>query len=105
MISSQRNMVKWQPFNAVATGNYMVDEVLKTKNKIQMPLLSDDQKEELQNKMFWAFNNQETITVKYYRDGRFYILNGKITFIDRNKYRIAINNKNWIYFSQIIDFL
>lgn len=105
MISSQRNIIKWQPFNAVASGNYMINEVLKGKNKIKMPLLSDDQKDALQDEMFRLFNNQEIVTVKFYRDGRLYTLTGKITFIDRNKYRIMINNKNWIYFSQIIEFL
>lgn len=105
MINSQRNMVKWQPFNAVASGNYMINEVLKNKNKIKMPLLSDDQKEVLQNEMFRLFNNQETINVKFYRDGKLYILKGKITFIDKTRHRIAINNKNWVYFSQIIEFL
>ena len=41
---------KWNPFNAVAPGGFMVNEVLKEKNKIDMPVLSEDQKMELEKK-------------------------------------------------------
>ena len=54
---------KWNPFNAVAPGGFMVNEVLKEKNKIDMPILSDDQKMELQERIFEAYNNQYTIKI------------------------------------------
>ena len=54
---------KWNPFNAVAPGGFMVNEVLKEKNKIDMPILSDDQKMELQERIFEAHNNQEIIKI------------------------------------------
>ena len=36
-------MIKWAPFSAVAPGAYMVNEVLSKKNKVKMPILSEDQ--------------------------------------------------------------
>ena len=95
---------KWNPFNAVASGEYMVNDVLKEKNKLKMPILSDDQKQELQNRMFEAFNNQEIIKVKYFKSGNLYVKEGKITNIDQNLHKIIINQTFPVFFSQIIEF-
>lgn len=95
---------KWNPFNAVASGEYMINDVLEEKNKEKMPVLSDDQKEVIQNKMFEAFNNQEVIKVKYFKNGKFYIMEGRITNIDPNTHKIVINEEFSVYFSQIIEF-
>ncbi len=95
---------KWNPFNAVASGEYMINDVLEEKNKERMPVLSDDQKEEIQNRMFEAFNNQEVINVKYFKNGKFYVKEGKITNIDQNTHKIVLNGEFSVYFSQIIEF-
>ena len=95
---------KWNPFNAVASGEYMINDVLAEKNKERMPVLSDDQKEEIQNRMFEAFNNQEVINVKYFKNGTFYVKEGKITNIDQNTHKIVLNGEFSVYFSQIIEF-
>ena len=98
-----REFIKWQPFNDVTSGSYMINEVLKDKYKVKKPILSDDQMNEIQKKIFEAFHNQETIKVKYFRDGRLYLREGKITNIDVNKHKITLNNTFWIFFSQIIE--
>lgn len=95
---------KWNPFNAVASGTYMINDVLREKNKIHMPVLSEDQKNELQAKMLDAFNTQETIKVKYYKDGNIYVKEGKITNIEPNKQKIVLNFSFTIFFSQIVEF-
>lgn len=100
-----RGMVKWAPFNAVAPGTYMINEVLKEKNKVAMPILSEDQKLALQSKMIDSFNNQEAVKVKYFRNGKYYIREGFITNIDPNSHKIVINRAFSIFFSQIIEFL
>lgn len=95
---------KWNPFNAVASGEYMINDVLKEKSKLKMPILSDDQKQELQNRMLEAFNNQEIIKVKYFKNGDLYVKEGKITNIDPNLHKIVINQTFPVFFSQIIKF-
>ncbi|MGN1371845.1 MAG: YolD-like family protein [Candidatus Coprovivens sp.] len=95
---------KWNPFNALTSGEYMINDILKEKNKVKMPILSDDQKQELQERMFEAFNNQEVIKIKYYKDGNIYIKDGKITNIDKNNRKIIINHTDYLFFSQIINF-
>ncbi len=96
---------KWNPFSAVAPGGFMVNEVLKEKNKIEMPVLSDDQKMELQERILEAHNNQETIKIKYFRGGRLYITEGKVEKIDANSHKIVLNGGFSVFFSQIIEIL
>lgn len=101
---SNRNVIKWQPFAAVISGTSMINDVLKEKNKIQMPLLSEDQKQELQEKMVTFFQTQEVTTIKFYRDGKLYLLKGKITSIDPYHQKIIVNAQHSLFFSQIIAF-
>lgn len=96
---------KWNPFNAVAPGGFMINEVLKEKNKIDMPILSDDQKMELQERIFEAYNNQDTIKIKYFRGGRLYITEGKVIKIDANAHKIVLNGGFSVFFSQIVEIL
>ena len=94
---------KWNPFNAVAPGGFMVNEVLKEKNKIDMPILSEDQKMELEKKILGAHNNQEIVKIKYFRGGRLYITEGKIEKIDTNARKIVLNGGFSVFFSQICE--
>ncbi len=99
---TDRSNVKWQPFNAVASGSYMVNEVLKEKSKEVMPTLSDDQRYEIQEKIFNFYNTQEIMKIKFYRDGKIYIKEGKISFIDKINHNIIINKAFKVFFNQII---
>ncbi len=100
---TNRGMLKWQPFNSVVSSTIMFDDVLKEKNKIKMPILSEDQKQELQDKIIESYNNQDIVKIKYYKDGRFYLIQGKITNIDENRHKIVINESFWVFFSQIVE--
>ena len=94
---------KWNPFNAVAPGGMMVNDVLREKDKIDMPVLSEDQKAELQERIIEAYNNQELIKVKYFKGGKIYVSEGKIDKIDINSHKIVINGGFSVFFSQIIE--
>ena len=94
---------KWNPFNAVAPSEMMVNDVLREKDKIDMPVLSEDQKAELQERIIEAYNNQELIKVKYFKGGKIYVSEGKIDKIDINSHKIVINGGFSVFFSQIIE--
>ena len=96
---------KWNPFNAVAPGGMMVNEVLREKNKIDMPVLSEDQKMELQERILEAHNNQEIIKIKYFRGGKLYTTEGKVKKIDANARKIVLNGGLSVFFSQIVEIL
>jgi hypothetical protein len=101
-MSTNRGMIKWAPFSAVTPGNSMVNDVLAKKNKVEMPILSDDQINEINNKITTAFRNKDVIKVKYYKAGKFYEKQGIITEIDTNNAKIVLNNDFSVFFSQII---
>lgn len=101
---SNRELVKWQPFSAVVTGNVMINEVLNKKNKIAMPVLSEDQKNELQEKMLISYNNQDIINIRYYKAGKVLEVKGIISNIDSIGHKLVINGQISVFFSQIIAF-
>jgi len=98
----KREMVKWQPFNAVAPGSFMVEEALKEKNKIKRPVLSDDQKQVLQDRVLEGYQNQEEMKIIYFKNGRLFKVEGIINDIVRQERKLIINGKLEIYFSQIV---
>ena len=53
---SNRSKAKWAPFNAVVPGDEMIKDVLKKKNVVKMPILSDDQIAEIERSLI---NNED----------------------------------------------
>lgn len=100
---SNRGMIKWQPFNAVATSSTLINEVLKKKNRIKMPILSDDQITNIENKILYSYKLQIPIKIKYYKNYSIFLKEGIISKIDINSKKIFINNNSTLYFSQIIE--
>ena len=96
---------KWNPFNAVAPCGFMVNEVLREKNKIDKPVVSDDQKTAIQERILEVHNNQEIVKIKYFRGGRLYITEGKVEKIDINAHKIVLNGGFSVFFSQIVEIL
>ena len=102
-MSTNRGMIKWAPFNAVQSGNSMVNDVLKKKNKVTMPILSDDQIEVLEQKLINSYNNGNIITILYFKEGKYYKKRGIIGKIDRNMAKITLKDGFSVFFSQIIE--
>lgn len=101
---SNRGMIKWQPFNAVAVGDKMIDDVLRRKNKIVKPILSDDQIIELETKIMESLHNKTKIKLKIFSNGKLYLKEGYIENIDIISKNIVFNDNKKVFFSQIIDF-
>ena len=101
---NNRGMIKWQPFNAVIPGKYMVNSVLKEKNKIKRPILSEDQLREIEEKIFTAYKNDEVVKIKLYKSGKFYMKKGIIKNIDKLSHKITLNDGYCMFFEQIIEF-
>ena len=104
-MSTNRGMIKWAPFNAVQSGNSMVNDVLKKKNKVTMPVLSDDQIEVLEQKLINSYNNGNIITILYFKEGKYYKKQGIIGKINKNTAKSVLNDGVSVFFSQIIEIL
>ena len=96
-----RGIIKWQPFDSVTPSKKMVDKLLKEKQKISKPILSEEQLSNIQEKLFESYNNEIKTTIEYYKNGYIFKEIGVIHSIDLNSGKLVLNNK-YIYFNQII---
>ena len=96
-----RGIIKWQPFNSCFDSKQIIRDVTANKNRINLPVLSDDQIHILEEKTINAYNLKMNIHLLYYYDGAIKELNGKISYLDINSRKIVLNNIS-VYFSQII---
>ena len=101
MNNFDRGIVKWLPFNSVVPSSQIVNEILKEKAKIKMPNLSNEQKEEIEEKIINAFYENENIKLFYYYQGKLFKIEGKIKKIDSIYHKIYLNNKV-LLFNQIV---
>lgn len=97
-----RNNIKWAPFNSVINGSDVLKEINEEKSRVTKPVLSEDQLEEIENKIFEAMANESTIELIFYKNNHFYKTTGKITNVSPAQKKITINHKNSYYFSNII---
>ncbi len=97
-----RNNIKWAPFNSVINGQDVIKEINEEKSRINKPILSEDQLEELENIILEVLSNQSTIELIFYRNNHFYKVTGKITSVNTAQKKITINNQKSYYFANII---
>ena len=97
----QDRIIKWAPFNSVINNISIINELNKKREKTIKPILSDDQIELLNEKIFESYINHLNIILFIYKNEKIIKLNGYINNI--NKYKKCITfNKNYIYFNQIL---
>lgn len=99
---NDRGMIKWQPFNAVVSGNSIINSVMAKKNKKDMPILSDDQLNNIQEKIFYSWETKDKIMVVYFKNGNYYKNQGYVIDIKINQKKIVFDNGLNLFFSQII---
>jgi len=96
-------MNSWMPFNAVCDGTSLVDMIEKEKSRFKKPTLSEEQLEDIQDKIITAYNNEDEINIKYYNSGYLYQVKNIIKKIDEIDKKIVLKNGKVIFFSQIIN--
>ena len=56
-----RKMIKWEPFNSVISSSKMIKDVLKEKEKIKKPILSEEQLLLINNQILEYFQTKEQV--------------------------------------------
>ena len=84
-------------------GQAVLKKLSEEKSKITKPILSDEQKILLEEKIIEFFEQKEKVNILYYEAGQTKILTGVITKLDPVKRKIFINNKTSLYFFNILD--
>ena len=96
-----RGYIKWAPFNSLISDKLVINEILKKKNIKDKPILSEDQIEFLNEKIFEAYTNHLKVNLFIYKNQQIHKLIGFVNNINISKKYITFNN-NHIYFNQII---
>lgn len=99
-----RGIIKWQPFDSCYSSEKILKDINNKKNRKILPILSEDQLHNLEEKIIDAYHLNDFINIEYFYNGRIININGKISSINLQDKKIYINN-NIIYFKQIINIL
>lgn len=97
-----RGIIKWQPFNSVTPSSSIINKIIKEKQKINKPILSEEQFENIQNSLLEAYNNEIQTNIEYYKNGIILKESTIIKILDLSHNRIILNTNKIIYFNQII---
>ena len=96
-----RSYIKWAPFNSLFNDKKIITEINNKKNKVDKPILSEDQIEYLNESIFEAYTNHIKINLFIYKNQKIIKLIGFINNINTNKKCITFNN-SYIFFNQIL---
>ena len=73
-----RGMLKWTPFDSVTSSKMQLQKLLKERQKVPMPILSEEQITTITETIYQAYQLGETVKIQYYKDGYYYLKEGKI---------------------------
>ncbi|HFK1710826.1 MULTISPECIES: YolD-like family protein [Bacillus] len=102
-----RGMVKWAPFAALTPQFDGIREIIKEQHKVTRPILTNEEKERIENMLLCFLVSKEEIMITYYEDG--YLLSNYMTIVDIDPSNSAVictdafYNKMKLQFSNIID--
>lgn len=84
-----------------------IREIIKEKNKVTRPILTDEEKELIENMLLCSLLSEEEILITYYEDG--YLLSSYMTVVDIDPSNSAVictdafYNRMKLQFYNIID--
>ena len=67
-----RDIIKWQPFDSLVSSQKMINSIVNEKAKINKPILSSDQLNQLNDLIIEYFYEQINIIIKYYKNNNIY---------------------------------
>jgi hypothetical protein len=88
-------MVKWNAFNALIDQGERLAKLRIDRQRQPQPMLSQQQKEELDTFLQEAWQTKERIRATYYEQGFFYELEGVVTTVQPIDRTISINKKRY----------
>lgn len=97
-----RGMIKWVPFDSVTSSKQVVQAILKKKEYVAKPCLSEEQMEEMERRLQEAFHNQVIVHVSYYYRGKILCKDSLILSIQKNEKGIIFQDHTILYFDQIL---
>ncbi|MDL2292874.1 YolD-like family protein [Acholeplasma sp. OttesenSCG-928-E16] len=104
-VYKDRGMMKWAPFDALVGHSGLIAAIKHNMEKKEMPILSEDQLDDLNKTIIKALNEKKEILVTYYQDGYFHQSFGFIKKIDPIQKRMIFLSMETINISTITKIL
>lgn len=96
-----RGMVKWAPYKFLPEQEDYLEKMEEEKNKVDKPLLSDDELIELDTKLS-TYNRGDPISIEYYDYGFIKTVDDYLDYIDAINKRIVLKNRMSIPVSNVL---
>ena len=93
-IPKGRGIVKWNAFKTIPQQYEILEQHIEDQNKINMPLLSDDQLQEINEKVSSKISKNILTDLDYWKDGYIYSIQCYINKIDEFNGFMIITNSN-----------
>lgn len=100
-MNKDRGMIKWLPFNALINGKQVLNTLEIEKSKVDIPIISEEEQKDLEDKIIEAYYCQNSVIITYYKDGFLLKTKSKIKKIDSIYKIIYLNNHLKLLFKQI----
>ncbi|MBE6139939.1 MAG: YolD-like family protein [Firmicutes bacterium] len=101
-MNKDRGFIKWQPFDSVISSKEIIKSLLKDKSKIPKPIISEEEKQKIEQNIIEAYYTCCDINIHYYKNGFIYECFSKIKKIDQINKIIYLNNNSKLLFHQIV---
>ena len=98
---SDRGMKKWAPFSSLIEQATCLEQMKYERNKIDKPVLSDDQIEKI-NYALQNYKKGQIVKIKFFNDGYLYFINTQIKRIDLENQQLILEHGKLSFFN-IID--
>ncbi|HGO4536030.1 TPA: YolD-like family protein [Staphylococcus aureus] len=91
-IPKGRDKVKWAPFKTVSDQYKLLDEYIEEQNKVEMPLLSDDQLQILNETVYYNSMNNILTELSYWENGYIYSIQCYINKVNTVEHVMIVTN-------------
>ncbi len=102
-IPQGRGMVKWQPFKTMPEQYERLEQYVEDQNKIEKPLLSDDQLYELNETLMFKMLNDPEVIISYYESGYIKNIEGYIRKVDDYEQMLYLDEGNGLSRISLMD--
>jgi len=97
-----RGQIKWHAFESLYKTSATKNEINDLKIKYNMPILSPDQQEELENLLWQSYYRGDNISLIFYRSNKFYKINDKVIQINSTNKTIKLASGKTLSIAQIV---
>lgn len=91
-IPKGRGKIKWNAFKTLPEQYEQLEQYVQDQNKIDMPILTEEQIHILNDKLNNKIQNKSSVSVEYYLDGYMYSISGYIKKVDTIESVLIITN-------------